>query len=105
MKLTAATASPIGNNAKNPIDSPSIRRNASAATKFGGVPIKVIVPPILEKKASGINNTAADFFICLDIAKATGIRMATVPVLDMTLERSVTVIMNRKNSRISLPFA
>lgn len=58
---------------------------------FGGVPIKVSVPPSREPKASGISNSEGDRPLCRDIQIATGMSMANAPTSFMIPELRATI--------------
>ena len=55
---------------------------------FGGVPVSVSKPPVLEPKAIGINNLEGSVPMLHADAIVTGISVATVPVLLTTPESS-----------------
>ena len=72
-------------------------------TRLGGVPIRVIMPPILLAKASGMSSRLA-FMWGLDAAKLTtiGSIRATVPVLLTKAPMAEVTAMMRINRRSSL---
>ena len=70
----------------------------SLTIRLGGVPISVIIPPILLANASGISRRRGDVPAAAAILTTIGIMTATVPVL-LTTEPMVPVtIMTRRNS-------
>ena len=78
---TATQTSPTGVNEKKVRGAYPAEVSASWITRFGGVPISVIIPPILLANASGISRRLT--LICVPIAILTtiGSIKATVPVL------------------------
>ena len=84
---------PILANSKNPnVGSPAAAR-APVTMTFGGVPIMVMVPPTLAAIASGINSLDAGILAAWQIPMITGIKQATVPVLDDTADSTMVTSM------------
>ena len=65
---------------------------ATFARIFGGVPIRVIVPPSPAANAKGINSREAEILALAQIPITTGIRQAVVPVLESTADISAAMI-------------
>ena len=100
--MTRESGIPIAANSKNPkVGRPAVVR-APVTITFGGVPIMVMVPPTLAAIASGISSLEAGIFAAWQIPMMTGIRHATVPVLEDTEDSTMVTIMIAAISGISL---
>ena len=100
--MTRDSGIPIHANSKKPkVGRPAVV-SAPVTITFGGVPIMVMVPPTLAAIASGISCLEAGSFATVQIPMMTGIRQATVPVLEDTAERMMVTVMIAAISGISL---
>ena len=77
--------------------------HASAITRFGGVPISVSIPPMLEANASGMRKREADAPVLAAIDTTMGSISATVPVLLTKPPISPVARTTTRNSRVGLP--
>lgn len=59
---------------------------------LGGVPTKVIIPPMLAAYANGISCRDAEIFAAAQIPNTTGIKQAVVPVLERTEDNPTPTI-------------
>ena len=107
---------PVGRNENMVSVFPLNSSHASAITRFGGVPIKVSIPPILEAKASGIRKRDAEAPAPAAMETTMGSISATVPVLltnppirpvarTTTRNRRVGLPLPRRDSRAPIIFA
>ena len=87
------SGTPINANSKNPKDGSPAADRAPVTITFGGVPIMVMVPPTLAAIARGISSLEAGIFAALAIPMITGMRHATVPVLEDTADRAMVTTM------------
>ena len=55
--------------------------------RFGGSPIRVAVPPMLEARVSAMMNGTGETFICEATTKVTGMTSRTVVTLSRNAER------------------
>ena len=95
------SGTPILANSKNPkVGSPAAAR-APVTMTFGGVPIMVIVPPTLAAIARGMSSLDAGILAAWQMPTITGIRQATVPVLEDREERTIVTSMIAAMSGIS----
>ena len=99
---TVTHTSPTGRNEKNPSSPYPACNSVSWIIRFGGVPINVIIPPMLLANASGINSLPA--FIPAPAAMLTtmGSISATVPVLLTNAPMPAVASITRRNSFNSL---
>ena len=99
---TITQTMPTGRKEKKESGSSPAEVNVFCITRFGGVPIKVIIPPILLAKANGINSLLG--FIPALIARLTtiGSISATVPVLLTNAPMAEVTNITNRNNRISL---
>jgi len=99
---TATLTKPTGRKVKKESGSKPAEVNVFCMTRLGGVPISVIIPPILLAKANGISNRLG--FILALIARLTtmGSISATVPVLLTNAPIAEVTNITSKNRRISL---
>ena len=80
---------PMNANSKNPKVGSPAAASAPVTITFGGVPIIVMVPPTLAAIANGISSLEGAIFAAWQIPMITGIRQATVPVLDDTEDKTI----------------
>ena len=93
------SGTPINPNSKNEKPVNPFCANALLTIMFGGVPVNVSNPPVLEPKATGINNFDGSVPAFQAAVTVTGSNAATVPVLltkpDNKLEPKVTMTNSR----------
>jgi len=93
------SGTPINPNSKNEKPVNPFCAKALLTIMFGGVPVNVSKPPVLEPKATGINNFDGSVPAFQAAVTVTGSSAATVPVLltnpDNKLEPKVTITNNR----------
>ena len=78
---TVRAISPTGVKEKKVREEKPCLISSSLMIRFGGVPIRVIIPPKLLAKASGINSRDELIFALMAILTTIGSIRATVPVL------------------------
>ena len=94
---------PTGVNEKNDRPSNPASSSVDAATRFGGVPISVIIPPILLAKAIGISIREEFMLDVAAILTTIGSISATVPVLLTKAPMKDVTSITSTNSFHSLP--
>ena len=104
MRTIMERGTPIRANSKNPKDGSPAADRAPVTITFGGVPIMVMVPPTLAAIARGISSLDAGMLAALAIPIITGMRHATVPVLEDTEDRIMVTIMISGALHWFLPF-
>ena len=99
---TATHTRPTGRKEKNPSGSYPAAVRVSWMIRFGGVPIRVIIPPILLAKARGMSSRPE--LTPAPAARLTtiGSMRATVPVLLTNAPMAEVTSMTSRNSRVSL---
>ena len=93
---------PTGRNEKNPNASKPFLASSSLTTRFGGVPMRVIIPPMLLANASGMRRRRDDVPAAAAILTTIGSIKATVPVLLTNIPMADVTIMTRRKRRSSL---
>ncbi|CAI8153558.1 MAG: Uncharacterised protein [Pseudidiomarina mangrovi] len=107
IRPAAASAKPTGVKSNMPKAVPVTCSRTSAKIIFGGVPIKVRVPPISEPNAIGINTCEALPLPLRASCNATGIIIAIAPVLFIKADNKVVnrvSATNCKKGRFSTRF-
>ena len=99
--MIADSGMPMYANSKNPKVGSPAADSAPVTMTFGGVPIMVMVPPTLAAIARGINSLEAGILAAWQMPTITGIRHATVPVLEETEDRMIVTSMIAPIRRIS----
>jgi len=99
---TMRMGSPMGVKAKNPKGSRPMLSRWALTTRFGGVPMRVSIPPRSDATDRGIRSLDGDMSRAQASPTTTGSMTATVPVELMNPERSATRSMITTRSRTSL---
>ena len=93
-------ASPTGVKSNTPkLPSPASARSPETM-RLGGVPIRVVVPPRMEPKASGISALPGGRFSRAEICRATGISSASAPTLFMKADRNAATAVSEKMASV-----
>src|SRR5678815_70646 len=101
----ARITAPNGVKSKNPNPAKPACWSALSATRFGGVPTSVSIPPINPAKLSGIISRPGASFCRSATSSTTGMKIATTPVELMTAPSTATASISKASSRPSLPAA
>ncbi len=98
-KVPATThIAPPGKKVKNDRGSLPASSHSSAMTRLGGVPIRVIMPPMLEAKARGMSKRDAGVLLPDAMLTTIGSMSATVPVLLTNAPIKAVAPITNKNS-------
>ena len=93
---------PTGRNEKKPSAPNPFFASSSLTIRFGGVPMRVIIPPMLLAKASGMRRRRDDVPATAAILTTIGSIRATVPVLLTNIPMDAVTIITRRKRRSSL---
>ena len=93
---------PTGRNEKKPRGSKPADARVSLTIRLGGVPIRVIIPPMLLAKARGMRRRRDDVPAAAVILTTIGSIRATVPVLLTNIPIAEVTIITRRKSLSSL---
>ena len=93
---------PTGRKEKKESDSYPADTNVSCMTRLGGVPIRVIMPPMLLAKANGMSRRLGDISALTARLTTMGSINATVPVLLTNAPMAEVTSMTSRNSLVSL---
>ena len=93
---------PTGRNEKNESGEYPADWRVSLTIRLGGVPIRVLIPPMLLAKASGIRKRRGDLPAPVAILTMIGSIRATVPVLLTKAPISPVTSITRRNILVSL---
>ena len=99
---TTRVTIPTGRNEKNPSGANPAELKVSLTIRLGGVPIRVIIPPILLAKASGMRRRREEVPAAAAILTTIGSIRATVPVLLTNIPIADVTIITRRKRRSSL---
>ena len=93
---------PIGAKSKKLNDVWPRSASMAVAKILGGVPIRVMLPPISEEKASGISSRDRGILACREMPTTAGSRTAVAPMLFIKADILPQVIMITATKRGSL---
>ena len=99
---TARVTIPTGRKEKKLRDSYPEETRVSLTIRLAGVPIRVIIPPMLLAKARGIRRRRDDMPAVAAMLTTIGSMRATVPVLLTNIPIAEVTIITRRNSLSSL---
>ncbi len=99
---TVSVTRPTGRNEKNESGSYPAFVRVSWIMRFGGVPISVIIPPMLLAKARGMRSLLGDVPAFAAMLTTIGSISATVPVLLTKAPIVPVTSITRRNSLVSL---
>ena len=99
---TRRVTRPTGRNEKKPSGAKPAFARVSLTIRLGGVPMSVIIPPILLAKARGISRRRDDVPAAAAILTTIGSIRATVPVLLTNIPMADVTIITRRKSLSSL---
>lgn len=99
---TKAQMRPTGKNVKKPNPSSPFLISSSFITRFGGVPMRVIMPLMLLAKASGMSRRLGFIFALMAMLATIGIIIATVPVLLTNAPMNEVTAITSTKRRVSL---
>ena len=98
----ARHTNPTGRNEKNERGSYPADTRVSSITRLGGVPISVIIPPMLLANASGISSRLEEILAFAARLTTIGSINATVPVLLTNAPMAAVTMITSNSSRFSL---
>ena len=99
---TTRVTIPTGRKEKKLRDSYPAETRVSLTIRLAGVPIRVIIPPMLLAKARGIRRRRDDMPAVAAMLTTIGSMRATVPVLLTNIPIAEVTIITRRNSLSSL---